>query len=85
MTGRLAGSLSENLTEAQMKYQVINGLPSNLHKISLLAQSLPFDAMMNTIERKLSMRARKKTGKVLTGSIEVGNTHSSWIRRPPRS
>ena len=48
---RLASCLPEQPTEVQVKPQVIMGLPPKLKTAALLAQSLPFDNMVSTIEQ----------------------------------
>ncbi len=48
---RLASCLPEQPTEIQVKPQIIMGLPPKLKTAALLAQSLPFDNMVSTIEQ----------------------------------
>ena len=48
---RLAACLPECPGEEQVKPQMIKGLQTKLRTAALLAQSLPFDSMISTIEQ----------------------------------
>ena len=52
---RLASCLPEQPTEVQVKAQVIMGFPPKIKTEALLAQSLPFDNMVSTIEQIIAM------------------------------
>lgn len=58
---RLEGILPDSLTKAQVKPQVIKGLPTKL-QASVLAQSQPFDAMVSTIEKIIHAGAQQNSG-----------------------
>lgn len=57
----LASSLTGTLTKALVKPQVIKCLFSQLQMVTFLAQALPFDAMVSTIEQVIDANTQKKT------------------------